>query len=284
MVNDMCDINNAELQNKLLDILKWFHNTCQEYNLRYYALGGTMLGAARHKGFIPWDDDIDVGMPRNDYEMFNKLFGDKCTDHYYVETINTDAEDFIYGYTKVYDTNTTFTEKARMNVKRGVYIDVFPLDGVSDSMNNVDAFYRPIERKYHLLVAMTCGISKRRKLYKNIAILLARMVPNLILDKKKMIRDLDKMCKSKNYDECKIIGNLLGNWGMKEIMPKEYIGVPQLYEFENFVIFGVEKYDKYLSHLYGDWRKLPPVEDQVSHHDCVECNLNKSYYYKLNDK
>ena len=90
----MSSNNLTQLQTKLLPMLEWFHDFCNKNNLRYYLLGGTMLGAARHQGFIPWDDDIDVGMPRKDYELFIKLTNGQKFGSYIVESINTNATDF----------------------------------------------------------------------------------------------------------------------------------------------------------------------------------------------
>ena len=87
---------------------------------------------------------------------------------------------------------------------------------------------------------------------------------------------LDNLCKERGLYEYKYGGNLLGAWGFKEVMESSIIGIPKLYDFEDTVIYGVEKYNEYLSHLYGDWRQLPPKEKQISHHDYY-IELNKSY-------
>ena len=121
----------TELQNRLLIMLKWFHEFCVEHNLRYFALGGTLLGAIRHKGFIPWDDDIDVGMPRADYNKLMEL-SDQIQSPYVLETPQSPAKDFIYAYCKLFNTDTTLIEKRKKNMKRVIYIDIFPLDGLGN--------------------------------------------------------------------------------------------------------------------------------------------------------
>ena len=97
----------SALQSRLLLILKWYHEFCTQNNLRYYLLGGTMLGAARHSGFIPWDDDIDVGMPRRDYEQFLKLTQNKRFGNFTKDDMHTKNKDSCYGYAKIYDVNRT---------------------------------------------------------------------------------------------------------------------------------------------------------------------------------
>lgn len=267
----------TELQNRLLLILQWYHNFCVENNLKYYLLGGTMLGAARHQGFIPWDDDIDVGMPRKDYEAFLQLTKNKQYGDFVVEGIDTDNTDFYYGYTKIYDTNSTLIENTRYKIKRGIYIDLFPLDGVADIETEIMSSFKPILNRYRFLLARTCAIRPERKWYKNFAVLLARMIPSCVVDNKKLMLSIDTMCKKKDYESSFYIGNFYGNWGIREIMEKTVIGEPTVYKFENLEVYGVSDYDKYLTSLYGDWRKLPPKEKQVTHHDFLECDLEKSY-------
>lgn len=270
-----------KMQNKLLEMFKWFHTFCEENDLRYYALGGTMLGAVRHEGFIPWDDDIDVGMPRKDYERFLCLTKNLSFGKYVVESIDTPAMDYFYGYAKIYDRSTTLVEKTRVNIKRGIYIDVFPLDGVGNNRDEIKHVFKPIYKKYQFVVAQTCALAKRRAWYKNVCICFVRLLPNYKKRVKKELLKIDNLCKKKDFDECTIVGNLFGNWGIKEIMPKEYLGTPQLYKFEDTMIYGSEQYDNYLIALYGNWKKLPPVEKRVSIHDCVEFDLNKPYCYEV---
>lgn len=263
------------LQKKLLPMLSWFHEFCVDNNMNYYLLGGTMLGAARHQGFIPWDDDIDVGMPRKDYEAFLKGTKGKRFGAYVVEGIDTDHNDFYYGYSKIYNIETTLIENTRYKIKRGIYIDLFPLDGVGNDESEISAVFNPILRKYQLLLARTCAIRENRKWYKNLVIRCARSLP--FIDNKKLMLQIDEMCKTHDYSKCDYIGNFYGNWGIREVVKKEVMGTPTLYRFENLLVYGASDYNAYLTSLYGEWRKLPPKEKQVTHHDYLLCDLEKSY-------
>ena len=266
--------NNKMLKVMLVDMMEWFHEFCCKNNLRYYAIGGTMLGAMRHKGFIPWDDDIDIGMPRKDYDKLEKLIKEQRQNRYILETPFTDAKDYYYGFSKLYDSNTTLIENTKYKIKRGIYIDIFPLDGVANTLEDSRKYTKKIYRLYDLLLLKVTGFRKGRNLYKNFGVFLFRFIP---VSPKYILYKLIKECSNKDFDKCLWIGNLMGAWRFKEVMPKIYMGTPKLYKFENIEIFGVENADAYLTSLYGDWRILPPENKRISHHDFIECNLHKSY-------
>lgn len=266
-----------EMKNKLKDMFSWFHSFCTENGLRYYMLGGTMLGAVRHGGFIPWDDDIDVGMPREDYEKLEKLLSGKRVGKYVLETPNTEAEDYFYAFSKLYDTTTTLIENTRFKIKRGLYIDIFPLDGIGNTRQEAEKNYSHVHKTYNLLLTRVAGIRKGRKWYKNLAVTIARAVPNFILNNKKILQKLIKICKKYSFDESTYGGNLVGAWRFREVMPTSIMGKPTIYNFEGLEVYGAEDFDGYLTSLYGDWRKLPPEEKRVTHHDYILCDLDKPY-------
>ncbi len=266
-----------EMQKKLLEILKWTDTFCRENDIRYYMVGGTMLGARRHKGFIPWDDDIDIGMPRADYERFYALMKKSDTGNYIAESMKDGNKDYVYPYIKIYDTKTTLTENTRYKTKRGLFIDVFPIDGVGNTINESQKRYNRIKKYINLFFAKICAVRKGRRLYKNISIILLRCLPEFLISHKKLSKKVDKFCVEFSFDNSKYAGNIWGNWGIREIMEKEIFGVPKEYDFEGLKVLGVQDSDKYLTNLYGDFMKLPPVEEQKTHHDFLYCNLEKSF-------
>lgn len=263
-----------EVQKKLLNMLKWFHAFCEQNNLKYFALGGTMLGAVRHKGFIPWDDDLDVGLPRKDYEKLQELMGENLFDGKFVLEAPLKNKDFKYPFCKIYDTTTTLVENTKVKIKRGIYIDVFPLDGIGNSKEEAHKNFKKIRKLDTLLLLKSTGFRKDRKLYKNIGVALFRLIP---FDTEKILKKLVAKCSLYPYDECLYCGNLVGAWREKEIMFRSIMGEPKLYDFEGIKICGAENADEYLTCLYGDWKELPPEDKRVSHHDFVEIDLNKSY-------
>ena len=261
------------LQAKLLEMFEWLTNFLHKNKLRYYVIGGTMLGAVRHNGFIPWDDDIDIAMPRNDYEKLIELLKQPI-EHYVVESPKGSAKDYIYGFAKFYDTNTTMTEVLRKNVTRGVYIDVFPLDGIGNSMEESKKNYRTIDRLNMILSMKVCAYRKDRKWWKNLAVFIGNIIP---VSPKKLTVEIDRACAINNFDEYDYVGNLVSTYRSREIMKKELFGTPTLYKFEHLEVFGPEKYDEYLTTLFRDWRKLPPEDKRHSAHDFINLDLEHSW-------
>lgn len=267
----------TELQKKLLDILEWFDAFCEENGLRYYLVGGTMLGAQRHGGFIPWDDDIDVGMPRSDYNKLHNLIANRLCEKYFLETPATAEKDYYYPFSKLYDTTTTLVENTKYAIKRGIYLDIFPLDGIGNSLEESKKNFAEITRTYNFLLSRIGGVRKGRSFYKNLAVIMMRLIPDRVINNKKFLHKLVTTPEKYSFDDCRFCGNLFGAWRFKEVMPKEIMGNPTKIKFEHLQVCGVEKPDEYLTRVYGDWRKLPPVEKQVSHHDFIMIDLNKSY-------
>lgn len=125
-----------------LEMLKEFISVCKKLNLRYYALGGTLLGAVRHKGFIPWDDDIDIGMPRADYEIFIRKAQTLFPDHLFIQSIHSE-NDYLMCFAKLRNSHTTFIESSLRDFKinHGIYIDIFPLDFYPEKLSEHKRFW-----------------------------------------------------------------------------------------------------------------------------------------------
>lgn len=266
-----------EMQNKLCEMLSWFHEFCQKNNLRYYIIAGTMLGAIRHGGFIPWDDDIDVGMPRSDYERLHKLFDLKKEGKYIFEFPDEKNNEYPFLWAKIYDTTTTLIEKQRHKIKRGIYIDIFPLDGIGNNLEESVINYKPLKKAVFINSIISFAFLKRRKLYQNCAVLIGRIISPLFVSKKRTVKKIDKLCKRYDFDSCKIVSNLLGGSHIKGMVPREYFGQPTLIKFEDITVYGLEKPEQYLSSMYGNYMQLPPIEKQISLHDSAYLDLSKGY-------
>lgn len=265
------------MQEKLVDIMAWFHELCEENNLRYYIIGGTLLGAVRHGGFIPWDDDIDVGMPRSDYDKLKELFDLKKQGKYIIEFPDESNKEYPYLYAKAFDTTTTLIEKCRYRVKRGIFLDIFPLDGAGKSMEEAVKNYQPLKKVFLLDTMISCDFLKRREFKKNFAVFIGRIVSPLFVRRRKLMSKIDKLCRRYDFEESKIVSNFLGGSYEKGLLPAECFGTPTLMKFESIMVYGVQNPDLYLSSVYGDYMKLPPEEKRISFHDNVLLDLDKGY-------
>ncbi len=270
----------TNLQEKLLEMLSAFHELCKNHGLRYYLLGGSALGAARHQGFIPWDDDVDVGMPRGDYEELRKIVADKLLGNYSFEFPNPSNKSFVYMFGKMYDTTTTLVENTRYKTKRGVYIDIFPLDGGGETYEESLRLFKVIDKKNNLLHTKICAWRKGRSLYKNLACVCMRCVPEFIVSTKKLKREIEDLSKQRSFDDSPYVVNYYGAWHEKEIVKKAWLGEPVEGNFEGLKVMCPADSDAYLTALYGDWRTPPPKEKQISHHDYISLDLHKSYLEK----
>ena len=268
------DFNLREMQLMLVDMLKSTDYICKKHNIRYYLIGGSTLGAVRHNGFIPWDDDIDIAMPRKDYERFLKIAPQELPQYYEIRTYKTHPEGHVYHWAKIEDNRTTLIVDwlKHLNYAGGIFIDLFPLDGVSK--------YQFI-RKLHFKLLFLFSKKMFYIIYRDPTIKskLFRS-PKIInmMQRSKTRRLLHKIIHNLitpyNYDKSKYVANYTGEWLMKEIMLKEYFGTPQLFQFENHLFNIPEKYDPYLKKLYGDYMKLPPKEKQISLHEFYLVDLN----------
>ncbi len=275
----------SPMQEKLLEMIKWFHNWCVEHDLTYFAVGGTMLGAARHQGFIPWDDDLDVGMPRADYIRMCELLEQEQNEQlakgmrprYMVETIYMKRRDYLVPHAKIFDTETELIEHKKLPMKRGIFIDILPLDGTGETVEASKAFFAPIARRLDFLATRVCAVRKGRAPLKNLAVRISHCIPDKFYDDNAKMREIDQLCQQHPYETSTYVADLYGIKREKEIMPRTFFGRPKLYRFEDAEIYGVEDQERYLTHLFGNWREYPPIAEQVTHHDYISCDLNRSY-------
>lgn len=267
-----------KLQEIELKMLESFINVCNKLNLTYFVIGGTLLGAVRHKGFIPWDDDIDIGMPRKDYEKFIKEGQSYLDEHYFIQTFDTDSE-YLMGFAKIRNSNTTFIEKSvkNRNMNHGVYIDIFPLDGVPNSK----VMRKLIKIRFQLYQIKISsyfykeGLERKNMKWRILDILSRILTFNNSL--KEVQLKIDKTVKGYDFYHSSIVGNYFGIYGEKEFVPREYFGNGTLLRFEHLNVNAPEKYDLYLRKIYGDYMQLPSEENRKSHHNVEIVDLTEPY-------
>lgn len=162
-------------------------------------------------------------MPRPDYERLKMLC--KTTEFgKYTFEFPSEKKDFVYAYGKMYDKTTTLVENTRYKTKRGIYIDIFPLDGAGDAYDEIVHHFQEIRKKIHLLSTKTCAWRKGRKLYKNVAVVAMRCVPEFLISAVKIRREIDEKCKALGFDDCRYVANFNGAWGEKEVVKRVVYG------------------------------------------------------------
>ena len=255
-MNEIKDIR--EIQLKILDIALEFHRIMTKHHIPYYMIGGTMLGAVRHGGFIPWDDDMDFGVPRIEYERAKSVLRSELLAPY--KLLFGKVGRVGYDSAKIEDTSTSIIEKDHEETpcKTGLFIDIFPIDVCN---NKYGLFSR------NRWIRLFFGINSFKyvwpqKFYHKIVALIVHLLPE------NFFRTIAHRLLFKTGD---YYINYSGMYGAREIVPKDFFGTPILYKFEDVELFGVENYDKFLSCIYGDYVKLPPEEKRHSH--IISCYL-----------
>lgn len=260
-------------------LLREFHAICEKENLRYSLGGGTLLGAVRHKGFIPWDDDIDLMMPRPDYDKFIAY----CLDNeapFGLKSFETD-KNYVDLSAKIFDKTTVLVDNDVLDddKKIGVNIDIFPVDGLGDAYKKAKRKFRSTAFKRNLLIA-----AQWKKFYRSKThawyyepFRFAFYVLSRFVNKSKLFDKIQKKYKKIDFNSVSYAAAVGGSYREKEVLPQnvftEYTDLP----FEDGSFKAVAQYDKYLSSIYGDYMTLPPEGKRVSHHTF------KAYYLNSED-
>ena len=246
-----------ELRQIQLGILDAVHQFCVSNGLRYFLSSGTLIGAVRHKGYIPWDDDIDIYMPRKDYEQFLQTYHDASGIY---KAIDPQREPhYYYTYAKVVDLRTRMVEDEIKGYEINVYMDIFPVDYVSD--NNKDR-ERAFRLKKLLYKIRRCKISDFNPLYSTLAYWCYKSLPFPVSFVNKMIRKLIVLETPTNT----VCNMTEAGPKIKGCFPAEDIASDVDIEFEGKLYKTMVGYKDYLERTYGDYMTLPPVEQRVTHH------------------
>ena len=259
-----------EIKKCSFELLCMIKSVCEENGISYSLTGGTLIGAVRHKGFIPWDDDIDVMMPRPDYDRFISIVskGDYGFDLFSDETC---GEKYGYPFAKASHRSTAIKENAVQSEDFlfGVYVDVFPVDGIGDSYFEAKVRTAFFQFLHGLKVASNWTEyhkSKLREWYyeplRYICYLASRIIGRKLIDKW-----INRFLRRKSFETSKYAGRLVGDFGSKEVMNKQLFQTLTQVEFEGEMFEAVSDYDTFLTKLYGDYMTPPPPAKQVSHHE-----------------
>lgn len=266
---------------KILEVLKYVLDFCDKNNIRYYGCAGTVIGAVRHNGIIPWDDDIDLMMPRKDYETFIRKFSaiKDCPCGIVTPNINSD---YYLMYAKVYDNSCTLLERKDLRCIIGPFVDVFPIDGcpadskVAESMFNE---YRMYLDRWNLIVKYW-GVRDYFYYFRTLQwrYLLRHALYHVFKRKlKKTLLSKIRALEGKyDYNESEYVITWCGqNAFNREYHKSSWLEDGVKVKFGDIDLNIPTNYDAYLKCMYGDYMKLPPEEDRVSHHYVAYLNMNE---------
>lgn len=274
---DLSDRQIKKLRQTELDILKCFINVCRQLNLKYFVVQGTLLGSVRHKGFIPWDDDIDVGMIREDYDIFLKKGQALMPDGYFLQTSLTDPE-YPHGFAKIRNSSTAFVETTckNLHMNHGIFIDVFPFDYYPENVwDRAVLSLKKLLLRYRIRCSLYIPGDKKisvgnmiRFFMKAISCIAYPSLKKAIIKQNSLYRYRKKSSQRINYGS---------PWGKRECIPGKWLNEITLLEFEGIMVSAPLCYKEYLTHVYGNYMELPPPEKRVPHHYISFLDFENAY-------
>ena len=250
-----------------VNILSFVDQFCRKHNIRYSLYGGTLIGAIRHKGFIPWDDDIDIILPREDYNNLINSFNDE-NGIYVLHSLENDIN-YCYPYAKIEDSRTLLKEGVA-TAYMGIAIDVFPCDYVGNTKEEAIRFIKKREITRVLYLSKLVIPSNRNAWYKRIFTYCLKALLTLVNTRtlaKIRSRQAQVYKERTNYIADVV---LTPNYGIREIQPSEFFDSYVDVEFEGLRFRSIKEYDVYLRSVYGDYMQLPPEDKRVSPHTITE--------------
>ena len=256
-------ISGEDLKKIELDILLDIDRFCKENGLRYFLAYGTLIGAVRHKGFIPWDDDIDINMPRKDYDWLIENFNTLCAGSKY-RLISPFSKRSKHSFVKIIDTQTVKIEPG-LDYKGdylGIDIDIFPLDGEPENDAAFEKWYDRLMKVYKWYGY--CLMEPKGSLKRSIGVRLIRLVTG---GRVRLLKKAAKLHSKYPYENAEYVGAVECAFNSKgNRFKKEWFGEILETDFEGHKLWIPAGYYEILSSVYGDYMKLPPVEKQVTHH------------------
>ncbi|MDE5990880.1 MAG: LicD family protein, partial [Clostridia bacterium] len=264
----MKEINIDEMRERLIAMTEFLDKLCDENGLTLYMSGGTLLGAVRHKGFIPWDDDIDVYLARPDYDKLIEIFRQNGNDGKFKLLSHELDDNYLYTFAKLIDTDTLLIEAGGdAGTEMGLFVDVFPIDGLGSDIKTAKKHMRKCNKYITLnLSLLVKSWRKNVSFFKNFAIACLRVLAKMY-GANKLHKKLYALVRSLPYEESKYVGEIIDEIGDKRIMLKsEMYEEYELLDFEYTKFKAPKNWDKWLTQFYGDYMQLPPVEKQVLTH------------------
>ena len=264
--NGLNELHQIEFQ-MLLQIKR----ICEKYKLTYYLSGGTFLGAVRHKGFIPWDDDVDIALPREDYQKFTKIVNKELPDNMEFKSYNLDPA-YHHPVARLMNNDVCVRNHSFKEARiEPAWVDIFPLDGMPEnkillSMHKVHLLWRKVMIGWANYEDVQDS-KPNRPWYEKVLIFIGRTLkPGRFMNLQKQYKKLEDALMRYPASNSKVYMNFNGIYRFNSIMSKEYYYAEGAqYEFEGELFNAPKNYDAYLTRIYGEYMKLPPIEKRNTH-------------------
>ena len=254
-----------EIQEMELGIMEYIHEVCQKIGVKYFLAYGSLIGAVRHQGFIPWDDDMDICMLREDYEKLQDYLIANRDERYEVMSYKNNLN-YVYPFMKVQDNHTYLLEEdVRIDSNMGIYVDIFPVDGYEDDVQFKNKMTKLIKKRQ-----LSCYTFKGITNTKSVLNSLLRYVSVIIFyftNTNKYVAQIEELAKSRKVSDYEQVDYLIYKDMNKPVWRREWLEqvTTGIFEGKEFTI--PKNYHEILTSDYGDYMQLPPVEQRVSHHD-----------------
>lgn len=267
----MKQYSRRDLQLKLLELTKFIDKICKENDIEYYLIYGSALGAIRHKGFIPWDDDVDIGMTYENFLKFKRVYDEKIDkSKYFLQDMDSEPNYYL-SFMKFRDLTTTLIEEGNKNIDitYGVYVDIFPFVGVPD--NKIKRKLLEINRAFAL--SANINVINNKYLY-----LIFRFIIK-IFGKKRILKYCTKKCLKYSCNDYDVWCSIFDGDGIENSMvTREAMGKPKYVKFEDTKLPIPANADEHLTRVYGDYMKIPsPEQIKKSEHTAYVLDLEHSY-------
>lgn len=266
-----------KMQKKMLEMLLYFKDFCEKHNLMFYLCGGGAIGAIREKGFVPWDDDLDCFMPREDYEKFPLLWEKYGNKEKYVFCRSNEKVNYHHSCSSLRDPSTTFicSYNQNLDICHGIALEFGPIDGCPKSK---------IKRYIQLFHAFNYALfntqrlpNNKGKFLRNMAKFIYKLVPSE-KTRYKIWKFAEKEMSKYSWEECEYVTELIGSIkGMLYVHPKEWFASQVWVEFEGNKVPVMAGYHEYLTRIFGNYMKRPPKEQQKPKHELEFIDMDCSY-------
>lgn len=265
------ELSLMEIQQESLKILIKIHEICRKENLTYYLAYGSLIGAIRNNGIIPWDDDIDIMMPRTDYDKLEAYFCKHKEELAPLQMFGPKLDErYPYMINRISNHDYVIDTENEENYGLGIFIDIYPLDALGNTLKEAEK-----RKSKSCKLASLCFLSTRLTFTKGntksplkLLLKLPAFCISKIMGKKHYFNALERIAKEKRYSDADYVGCVVwaSDDGNKGVFEKKWLGTGKLHRFEEHEFCIPDDYDSILKKLYGDYMAPPPESEQIAHH------------------